>query len=140
MNAVQTTTEAQLGFLQRLHEERGLDFDPADYANVSVADASADIDTLMRDVGSDAPIEDEQVAEINRIREFLGPRDTDTMPTDKLGGAKLLRGLQKAEWARRRELSRQKFAANGAKMNEREPVVSESAPTVVVADDDDIPF
>jgi hypothetical protein len=140
MNAVQTTTEAQLDFLKRLHEERGLDFDPADYANVSVADASADIDTLMRDVGSDAPIEDEQVAEITRIREFLGPRESDTMPTDKLGGSKLIRALQKAEWARRRELSRQKFAASGAKMNEREPVVSESAPTVVVADDDDIPF
>lgn len=133
-------TQAQIDFLAILHEERGLDFDASAYESVANEDASADIDTLIRDVGSDEAPSEEQVAEIIRIREFLGPREGDTMPTDKLGAARLLRALKRAEWARRRELSRQRFVAAGAKLQEPQVSTSEETPPAAVVEDDEIPF
>lgn len=136
-------TQAQIDFLAVLHGERGLDFDAEAYVDVSNKDASADIDTLIRDVGSSEPPTEEQLSEIATIREYLGPRDEDTVPTDSLGASRLLFGLRKAQFARRRQESRERFAARGTKLverNEQNVNTSDEAPAIVVAEQDEIPF
>jgi hypothetical protein len=140
LTKVELATTSQLDFLGILHEERGLDFDRDAYAAVSKQEASDDITALMRSVGSNKPASEEQLAEIAEIREYLGPRDEDTVPTDYVGAVRLLKGLRRAQWARRQSEAVARFEAKGATIVSAVADVTATEQPPIEVSEEDIPF
>lgn len=131
-------SEAQKEFYARLAEEREMEV-PAYFAELSVEDASAEIDLLLKAVET-GPVTEEQLSEITDLLAVVGPRRDGNewqIPDNRGHAAAFIRNLRKwkrgAEYGARQDAARERLVAAGVavKSNEFAPADPEA---------DSIPF